>query len=443
MLDSMVRFAQLTESAAKYKWFLLFFPIFLSAQVYQSLAFSWDPFVFHLQGKWFCGEHVYFEFLRSPLPGAVHCAFGAGENAPQLAVILACFLYLAALIFVFKKEKENGQKISQAVFAAFSLLFPTILWNANFGSDLFALSFLLIALGIQTKAKGLFFALSALSRYNFVLYAPVLLLQIKRKEWLPFFAVFLLVWAPWLAFNSAQTGNPFFSVEDFLYLNIVQKGIAAPLTPLHGALVLFFFASAVVAAGPGAKNFKNPFFQIGLVGILQFLFSGVKDTRFLAILVPLQALFLAKKIGETKLKNFSAFLLAGLLAVSLLMSIAHISARNDISQGGVDGYAIPDDEKIKECRVMSDQWVLFYAKGIVAEPLPREGDFGHFLKNGASIVIYGKRAGMGKSPDYDIIAEKNYLFLRPAGCAPQPKSFVLKVWRGDWDAKKTESPGRQ
>src|SRR4030042_3435716 len=130
----------LTKAAVKYKWFVIFFPIFLAVQLSQTLFFRWDPFVFYLQGKWFCGERIYFEFMRSPLPGAVHCAFGAGEYTPYLAVILASVLYLTALILVFKKEAEGGQKLNQLVFAAFSLLFPTILWT-NFGSELFAISF--------------------------------------------------------------------------------------------------------------------------------------------------------------------------------------------------------------------------------------------------------------------------------------------------------------
>ncbi|MCX6778445.1 MAG: hypothetical protein NT157_06220, partial [Candidatus Micrarchaeota archaeon] len=178
------------------------------------------------------------------------------------------------------------------------------------------------------------------------------------------------------------------------------------------------------------------------------LFSGVKETRYLNVLVPSQALFLAKKtseqprpkgrrvataprlFSETKTKIFAALLVVGLLAISLNASFDYARA------GAQKEYIIPNDEKMRECRVMSDQWIRFYDKGIVAEPLPREDDFGYFLKTGASLVIYEKNISMEKSLDYDAIIGKNYLFLRPNKCAQQPTSFVLKVWRGDWNIKK-------
>ncbi len=413
------------ELANGNKWFLIFFPIFLAIQLYQSFFLNWDPYVYFLQGKWFCGEEIYFEFLRAPLPGAVHCAFGAGQFAPQLAVILACALYLAALLLLFTKEKESNPKTSQFVFAAFSLLFPTILWNGNFGSDLFALSFLLIAFSTQGQAKGLLFGLSTLSRYNFVLYAPIFLLQVKGKGWLWFFAGFLLVWAPWLSFNFAQTGEPLFSVGDFLYLNIVEKGIAAPLNPEHAGAIIFFFASAYVSMGLGAKSLKDVHFLVGVVGILQFLFSGVKDTRFLDVLVPLQALFLGRRMAGAK-TSVEALLVAGLFAL-LAGGVLAILLSPPIDY--VSPYTIPEDGKLMECRVMSDRWVYFYPKGIVAEPLPQEYDFGYFLKTGTSLVIYDRQVNMSESPDYDIIIGEGYLLFRSKGCAQQPKSYIAKVWR--------------
>ena len=418
-----MRFSKIAGTAAKYKWFLVFFPIFLGSQLYQASFFRWDAAVYELEGKWFCGEKLYFEFLRAPLTGAIHCAVGAGQYTPALTVILASVLYLIALILIFKKEPGRN---NQLVFAAFSLLFPTILWNSNFGSDLFALAFLLIALSIRAEAKGLAFGLATLSRYNFIFYAPVFLLQLKPRQWPAFFLGILATWTPWLLFNYAQTGNPLFSVEDFVYLNFVQKGIAAPLGIDHAILILFFLASVFVATGLDIKNLKNALFQVGLLGILQFLVSGVKETRFLNILVPAQASFLAKKTSKPAQANFAKALLA-LLAISALLAPLFYYNPSNQKQ-----YAIPDDVKLKECRVMSDHWLRFYEKGIIAEPLPREDDFDYFLKSGVNLVVYDQKVGLQESPDYEIIKGDGYSFFKPRACEPQPQNYTLKVWRGDW-----------
>jgi hypothetical protein len=424
-----MHFARLQEFAVENRWLLIFFPIFLAFQVYQSLHYNWDPYVYLLEGKWFCGERIYFEFLRAPLPGAVNCAFGAGELAPLLSAILASFLYLASLVLVYRKE-EMGRKTSQFAFAALALLFPTILLNSNVGSDLYALSFLLIALSVPTNAKGLLFGLSTLSRYNFILYAPVFLLQIKGKGWLWFIAGFLLAWAPWLAFNYAQAGNPLFSVDEFLYLNIGMKGIAAPLGIEHAAAIIFFLASIYWAAGLDAKSAKDPYLLAGFIGILQFLFSGVKEMRFLDILVPVQALVLGGRFSASNAKQFLRLPLSGLAVVLAAAAIA-VLLLMPAALGGHEKYSIPQDQKIRECRVMSDRWVDFYREGVVAEPLPLEIDFVDFLERGTSLVVYEKQVGMNESPEYEIINGQEYLFLKSKRCDPQPKSYVFKVWRGN------------
>ena len=83
---------------------------------------------------------------------------------------------------------------------------------------------------------------------------------------------------------------------------------------------------------------------------------------------------------------------------------------------------------------MSDNWVYFYRKGIVAEPVPLESDYQKVLSEGTVLVIYDKQKFSGLKENFSsrLVEGKDYLQLNPNGCSPQLDRFVLKVWRGDW-----------
>lgn len=407
---------KIMEKILEYKWFAVFFAVFLAIQIYQATFNSWDSFVYLLQGKWFCSEQIYFEWLRPPLPGVINCISGATGFSTIISSILASFTYLIATLLIFKKEKIN-----QFIFTGFAFLFPSILILSNAGGDLFALSFLLIALTIENPMKkGLFFGLATLARYNFFLYLIILLPQIKPKKWLKFIIPIIILWIPWTLYNFFATGNPFFSIEESVFLNVQQKGILAEIEIFHIILIAFFLATLFLKKI--SNNAKNKFNQTGLLGTIQFLFSGIKETRFLNVTVPAQAINLAKAFEEKKFRK----VIQTILVISVILSGFLVTQLNPNS------LETPEGEYLHKCRVMSDQWIYFYEKGIIAEPLPGKESFENHLNEGTSLIIYNKNIDL-TGIETEVIETGDYTILKSGKCAEQPGNYVLKIWRGNWN----------
>ncbi len=418
-------FAEFLSKLTGFKWLISFFLIFLALQLYQTAFFSWDPLVYLFQGKWFCGNQVYFEWLRPPLPGVIGCLLGASDFSVFLSSGLASLAYFIAVTFIFLKERKT-QNIDQFAFAAFSFLFPSILIFSNAGGDLFALSFMLLALAAEGSfTKGIFFALASLSRYNYLVFIIVFVTQIKLKEWPRFIMPILVFWFPWLAFNYFETGNPLFSLEDSVYLNIQQKGFFAGLEIYHIILIAFFAVTMLLAKRNGKFNdFAKAFNLTAVISVIQFLLSGIKEHRFLNFLVPAQSLNIsAIRSGKIRFLMFS-FLIIFMLAGGFL--VYELKPNSPV---------IPQNSFIKNCKVMSDSWMYFYPAGIVAEPLPGKGSFEYFLNEGTTLVIYSRNlVDLNDFKKYSSVKTGNYLIIKPDNCKEPPKSYVLKVWRGDWKA---------
>jgi hypothetical protein len=402
---------------AERKWIFIFFFVFLCFQVVESGIFFWDPFVYLLNGKWFCGQAFYFEYLRPPFPAVADCLLGASDFSPLFSSILASFLYLIAGLMVFNKFCE---KKGQPAFALLFFLFPSILLFSNFGGDLFALSFLLIAFCVSSPVlKGGFFSLAALSRYNYIFYCFIFMWQFRKK---PFaFAQFVLasvlLWAPWFLFNYLFTGNPFFSLEETVYLNVFKKGVLVFPDFAQCLVLLLFFVTFALVFINHRRLREVDFFA--LIGVIMFLTSGIKESRFLNVVAP----FLSINLSNIP-KN--AVIFVALLAVLFSGYFVYLS----FNQPPV--LQIPKYDYINSCKVMSDRWVYFYKFGVVAEPLPGTDSFDYFLSHGTTLVIYDLNSLNFNKNKYDILFDSvsNSYIIRSNYCAAQDKNYVLKVWRG-------------
>tara|TARA_Y100000310_G_scaffold71983_1_gene67924 strand:+ start:3541 stop:4752 length:1212 start_codon:yes stop_codon:yes gene_type:complete len=397
-------FNSLNRKVIEYKWFILFFFIFLFFQLQQFSGFSWDLIVYQLQGQWFCGNQIYFEWLRPPLPGVVNCIFGANNLSVLFSIALASVLYFIAIIFTYLKEKGFPDRF---LVAGFSFLFPIILLQSNAGGDLFALSFLLLAFAMDSPLKkGLFFGLATLARYNFFLYGLILLYKEKPKNLVKIFVPVILLWLPWLFYNYSETGDPFFSVKESIFLNIQQKGLFGSFDLLSIAVIVFFLIS--LALNKRSEIFKK-YNLAAIFASIQFLFSGIKELRFLNLLVPAQAI----NISKTTNPNIKKFL-SGLIVLLFLFSAFNLFYYPPSNPD------IPEGEFLNECKVMSDQWVYFYPKGIVAEPLNPKSDLDSLLEKGVVLVVFNESA-------FNLPENGVYTILKPEKCEVQKKNFVLKI----------------
>jgi hypothetical protein len=321
---------------------------------------------------------------------------------------LACFLYFVAILIIFSQDKD---KLNQFIFALFAFLFPAILFSSNFGSDLLALAFILLAFVVKSPLKkGFFFGLSSLSRYNFLLFGLVLLWEQRKnpKNILLLLLPFVLLWIPWMIFNYLYTGNPFFSIYESSYLNVAQKGIAAPFSFDQIVLIILFLISVIALK---LKNiFNDSKNQAGLLSAIMFFFSGIKETRFMNLLSPVLA-FNAAKLSKNNKFLFWFFVLVFILFLVIGPKPYFVSDFN-----------IPQDSFIKDCRVASDKWVFFYDKGVVAECFWDVGPIEEYLSKGGNIVLYDyKNIDLN---GFNVINRVDYVIIKSDFCSPQPKKYI-------------------
>ncbi len=408
----------------KYKWLFVFFVPFFILQTYYISLLPWDSIPYVFAGKWFCGEQTYFEFIRPPLPGVINCLFGAQLFSIIISTALACFLYLASIILIYEKEKNLMDQFTLGLFA---FLAPPILFFSNFGSDLFALSFLLLGLGVASSwKKGLFFALASLSRYNFLVFVIVFLWQLRKKpkEILNFLVVAVVVWVPWLVFNFLYTGDPLFSLNETIYLNVLNKGLNAPLN-FEQILVIGLFVLSIFVAGivNRLKDSKN---HGAIISAVLFLISGIKETRFINLLTPATAI----NISIVSHKSHKLKLIFIILFLIIFIALLHPLILNPIGHWNYmfKKDVVPTDSFLYECKIASDKWVLFYPVGIVAQFLPGEERFEEYLSKGTNLVIYNYKWYDLNKFSSKIIDRGEYFIIKSDSCSPPPKKYLSGPW---------------
>jgi len=402
-------FAKLISNIIAMKWIVLFFVIFFVAQLVPMFLQQWDSQAYIFGGKWFCGNQVYFEFIRPPLPSFLNCVFGANDYSILLSTALACFAYLAAIILIYKK---NSASLNQFIFALFAFLFPAILFNSNYGSDLLALAFVMLAFSLDKPIKkGFFFALASLSRYNFLLFGLVFLFELRKKpkDILSFLSPLVILWIPWMVYNYLFTGNPFFSIAESSFLNIAQKGVIAPISIDQLFVILFFLA--LVFFLDFRKKIQSSINQAGVLSAVMFALSGIKETRFINLLSPVIAFNAALFAGKDKKKTI------------LLILIFIIFFWFSPKPGHTD-LIVPEDQYLKDCRVASDKWVFFYDSGIIAECIFDISSLKEFVSSGGNLVIYDYKDYNISNYGGTVIQRDEYVIIKSDSCTPQPKKYI-------------------
>ena len=415
------------KSARKFivshKWFFIFFIPFFIVQLYSISFLPWDSIPYVFQGKWFCGDQVYLEMIRPPIPGFFNCVFGAQLFSIVISTGLAALLYLSGVILLYRKSPSSYDQFTLALFA---FLFPPILLLSNFGSDLFALAFLILAFAAVSPAKkGLLFALSTLSRYNFLLFGVIILWQLRKEpKKIPLMLlVTVAAWVPWLIFNYLYSGDPFFSINESAYLNVTAKGASSPISIEQFGLLLIFLVSVLLV---GFKNFKEKYLTHGaLINLCMFVLSAVKETRFINLITPA----IAFNISKISKKNawLKVFFLCIFAISFVVLLVPFFNNPSEYYNLVFKKDAVPQDSFLYQCKVASDKWVLFYPHGIVAQFLPGPERYNEYLDKGTVLVVYNYK-GVDLNSFSDVINRGEYVIIKPEICSPQIKRYISGAW---------------
>jgi len=394
--------------------FLLFVfsTIFFLIQHYFYLGWDFSAYVLNAEHFFYSG--LYFEVYRAPLISLILGLFlFLGKFSESIYILIVSILFLFSTLKLsdslyqkyFYKYRIKKEQL-RAIFYFFSLNPFLLYYGLVEGTELLALSFfeLFLAYFILGKTSGHFLGLAFLSRYNFLMFFPLLFLNKDYKKVLRnFFFAFLVIF-PWLLYNFFKYGNWLTSIIDSYYLNIFSRQtmiqqfsyssllyVSNWLTPfvLVGLILVFFQLFS--------KNYKQDIKADFLfLLILGFLIYDIYQTPFkvqryffnfvlpFAFLSTLSLCYLIDKIEK---KYISKMILSLLIIFLISLSVLFVIAYKTNGSDEVFSSAANDIQKLglQECKFLSSHWVPlnYYSKN--AHYLY---DFKSALLNNESLVIF-------------------------------------------------------
>lgn len=381
---------------------VLLFLISTSFFIIQHLKFfSWDFVAYVLNAKYLFYNGIYFELYRTPIPSlllAIFLIFNKFGEYIYIIFISSLFLYsnikLSDVLFQNKyKEKKDLQK-ARLIFYFFSLSMFVIYYALSAGTELLSLALFetFIAFFISNRNSGHLLALATLSRYNFITFFPLLLLNRNYKKIIKNILLFFLICFPWFLFNYIEYGNWFASIVDSYALNIFNRDyIHQPfnfysLIKVIGFFIPFFISGIFISFKQvydsnkkiSKENLSHVLFIfIFLVTTFDFIKIPVKDERYLfnlslpiAYFSSLFLLYIKDKIKKIdKFLNvlliivfIISFLISALLIYNSAKIYEEINYKNQIYDASIQIKTLG----IQECKILSPHWVpMHYLSGNV------------------------------------------------------------------------------
>lgn len=409
--------------------------IFLLSTIFfmlqHNLNFSWDFNAFVMNGEYLFNNGKYFEIWDPPLPGiliSIFSLFGR-KLSEYLFIILISFLFLVSSVLLSRALNFNSR-----VFYLLSVS-PYVLFNGlTNGSEL--LSLVLIELFVVFLIKkswiaGIFLGLACLTRYNFFIFLPlVLLLKNYRKIALNIF-FFVITIIPWLLYNYFNYGNLFTSIADAYAFNVKYRYYFQPFNFEHFFLVLLFmlpfFVIGIIIAFMNLRKVKlkwntiknynllDHHFLFGMLlffSLLQYYSTPLKDMRYIFPFVLPVTYFSALGFERIKKKflNFKKILIVFVILNIIVLVFWSVKWNYTNPDKYVNAVNVLKDRNLTQCKILSNSWPMLSYFGKIAEPAPVRDLVDAEIKKGVLLVIFFE----GFEPDYindlDFLRSKNVLY---------------------------------
>jgi hypothetical protein len=386
---------------------LLFLFALLFFVLQRAMLFTWDFSVYVLNAKYLFGEGNFFEWAVPPLtPFLLGLLSLFGWKAAE-------YLYIAFVVWLhFFSSLKLAEKfgINSIAFYALSLSPFLLFYGLINGTELLSLSLLQLFLAyMHTLAAPAFLGLCFLTRYNYIIFLPLLLIiffdkKEKRKKLLLFLAdvlIFFAIISPWFLYNYLTTGNALTSLADSYALNIkFREKEAEPFNATDilkvGSYLLPFAAVGIILALKEKRKKKKLETAIMLLIIFLTLFQytkiPLKDARYLfSLLLPFSffSTITFEKIKEKK-KNVFVPLLACCIAISFgIATFALIQARAPEHKVSTYSNILNELKPLYDgCALASNAWPLVNYLGIVSEKTPRKEIFDYKIEQGYRILFF-------------------------------------------------------
>ena len=392
-------------------------------------------------------KSLYFEFYRAPLSILILGTLSmlAGTYAIPAYLALMVLLLLIATVYLSKSMGIDYLLLGSLVALPYLVIFPFMV-NSE---EMLSLSLMMLSLALLRKGRwqsGLVMGLACLSKYTALIFFPILILAGDRKKIAYSYIALFLVTMPWLLFNYAAFGNPFFSYLSSIRVSLESTmsssfsaaalaSIMAGFVPAVLALAVIYSKYAKKRISGIKKNIRNAFkwngnkdflliFLFLMLAALEFLILGIHESafdqsRYGYFLFFSSALIFAYLISarirtapNKHLKPAIYFLLFAFSAIAMLATIFLIGSHSlEMSYGNADpvfanASGAINGLGIENCSVVSNDWVFLRYYGIKAfSPFSS----GKTLADYPAVVFNGIGVSANSIKDYN--SETTYKYI--------------------------------
>lgn len=360
--------------------------------IYQRATItSWDFSSYILNAKYLFFQGEYFETIRPPLPSILLGVFLLiGVLGEYIYIIFVSSLFLYSSIKLSSFLTKNKAELNFNNFLFYTLaLGVSFLWNGmREGSELLALSFLYLTIYflLSKKNMGIPLALSFLSRYNMLLFFPLILINKSIKSIIKNIITFILIISPWLIYNYVKFGNAFTSIIDAYANNVLLRSYLFSPFQIQDLLLAIGTFSPLIILGlvisiinfikTKEHKIKNNlitilFLILGIIILLDFSSIPLKEFRYLFNLI-LPATYFAwigtkylikrMNLNENAIKIIIILFIL-IISLSLVAYNSHTITESPVYKEASNKII---ELNLKDCKIYSPHWVpLAYYLGNV------------------------------------------------------------------------------
>ncbi len=392
---------------------------------------SWDFISYILNAKYWAGQTGYFELLRPPLvPFIMFILSFVGWHVMEYL-----FIFLASLFFAYSMTRlAKRLTLNRALFYAIALSPFVLGYGLVNGSELIFISFVALALSFiieNNVLSGIYLGLSALARYNTLIYFPFLFLNKKRKTIFFSCILFILVFATSLSYNFFTTGNMFTSMANLYAMNytfreyLTQPAVFSHFFIVIGYYILFAIIGLIVSFGRMTLEIKKIkkfartnkflviiwsylqrikadliFILIFLLGIHSYLSLPIKNERYLfAIILPLTyytvlgikfiLVFFKKRYPQINLKKIYLIVIISIVLINIISSSIGLILTEHHTSNQYDN-AIDNINLLglNNCSMMSNSFVIMSYFGYDNLPYPPKQLIKDRINQGENILFF-------------------------------------------------------
>ncbi|MEK6934194.1 MAG: hypothetical protein AABW75_04950 [Nanoarchaeota archaeon] len=390
--------------------------------IYQHFTYlSWDFSAYVLNARHLFSDGTYFETQRPPLASLIMGIFiflGKFTEYLYILIVSSLFFYSSIkssdiLLKNIRKEEDKG--FARFIFYFFSLGIFTLLLGLKEGTELLTLALLelFIVQIIKGKVAGVYLGLAVLSRYQMIIFAPLLILDKDYKKIIKNIFLFVIIIFPWFLWNFITYGNWFTSFIDGYAQNVVLResqfmpfaiSDVIKVGGIYFIPFLFGIGISIIKITKKAMNWfeENKTFILMFIITTLFIYSyymiPFKFARYLFNLtLPIaffSSFFIITLINKVEKLNHHKNKFYFILFFIAIVTIVGATKTTYFEQNSMDKFynAAQDIKKlnIENCEILSPHWVpvTYFTENVYP---PKENKIEDVINNKKIILLFNEK----------------------------------------------------